>query len=180
MTAPNTRRYGWRSQTIRSAIRPANSSSTSRLYSLKKSKKSCQLRVSSAPLHHVNLSSILPELHLIHQLIDQEDSATMVGVQVLADRAGRNGFGIKPFAGIAYDDEHAALFIAGHDAFHNLAGIFLGTVNHRIRQRLLQRKLNGICLPIDAFGVADCGHHLLDNRIYRLAVGGELDTHTQT
>src|ERR1700687_5433758 len=66
------------------------------------------------PLHHVNLGAILMELHLVHQLINQEDSATMIRVEILSHSATGNRTEIKARPGIAHDDEDAALLVTRH------------------------------------------------------------------
>ena len=47
------------------------------------------------PLHHVDLGPVLEKLHFIHELIDEEDSATVIGIDVLPHGRSRNGSGVE-------------------------------------------------------------------------------------
>src|SRR5579864_1617006 len=87
---------------------------------------------SSLPLHHVNLSAVFVKFHLIHQLVDQENSPAVVGVKVLTNSTTRDGARVKAFARISHDNKDSALLIAGDKALDNLAGILLGTVHHGV------------------------------------------------
>ena len=127
----------------------------------------------------MNLSAALVELHFIHELVDEENSAAVIGKKILADGATGNRIGIEARAGIAHDDEDAALLITRHQAFHYLARIFLGSVNHGIRQSFLQRELDGIFLAIDALHAANRLHHLRHDGVHGLAVRRQRDSHAQ-
>ena len=50
----------------------------------------------------MDLGSILVELHLVHQLVDQVNAATMVGVHVLSAAWVGQGVRIETRAGIAH------------------------------------------------------------------------------
>src|SRR5579864_1816493 len=89
------------------------------------------------PLHHVNLSSVLTKLYLVHELIDQEDAAAVVGVEILAHGARGNSLGIEALARIAHNNQDAALLVAGHHALHDFAGILFGAVDHGVGQSFL-------------------------------------------
>src|SRR5215467_6594718 len=81
---------------------------------------------------HMDLGAVLAELHLVHELVDQKNSAAMVRIEILAQRATGNRLGIKTRPGIANNNQDSSLLVAGHQAFDNLAGIFLGSVNDSV------------------------------------------------
>src|SRR5258708_32222216 len=56
------------------------------------------------PLHHMYFSPVPVELHLIHQLIDEKNSAAMIGIEVLTHGAAGNRLWIETRSGIAHDD----------------------------------------------------------------------------
>ena len=75
--------------------------------------------MTALPLNHMNLSPVLMEPDFIHQLVNQENPSTMMGINVLAlTRIGNIG-GVKTRSRIAYNDKHALMLIAGHVALHN-------------------------------------------------------------
>src|SRR5216684_6112192 len=90
------------------------------------------------PFHHVDFGAILPELDFIHELVDEKNPAAVIGVDVLTNRTTGDGLRLETSAGISHHNQDAALFIAAHQAFYSLAGVFFGAVNHGIGQRLLQ------------------------------------------
>src|SRR5271154_62997 len=73
------------------------------------------------PLYHVNLGTVLVKLHLVHQLINQKDSAPVVRIKILSDGAGRDRLGIETGAWVTHNNQDSALLIAGNYALHNLA-----------------------------------------------------------
>ena len=52
-------------------------------------------KCAALPLHHVDFSSVLAELHFIHELVDEKNSAAVIGIDVFSHGASRNGVGIK-------------------------------------------------------------------------------------
>ena len=63
-------------------------------------------------LHHVNLSAVLAEFNFIHQLIDQENSAAMIRVEILSHGATGNRLWIKALPGVAHNDQKDLLRVA--------------------------------------------------------------------
>ena len=86
-------------------------------------------------LHHVDLCAVVLELHFVHQLVDQENAAAMIGVDVFAHAPDWGWSGIKTVSGIAHHDQHATRLVAGHIALDNFLGIRLRPVHDRIGQR---------------------------------------------
>ena len=89
---------------------------------------------------------VLAEFHLIHKLVDQENTTSMVGINILTHRTGRNRARVKPVSWIAHHDDDAAFLVARHQALHNLGGIFLRAMNDRVGQRfclVISRDLAG-------------------------------------
>src|ERR1700733_16312381 len=84
------------------------------------------------PFHHMNLSPILMELHFIHQLIDEENPAAVIGVEILSPGTTGNGLGIEPRPRIAHDDKNSPLLVTGYQALHDLSGILSGAMHHGI------------------------------------------------
>src|SRR3954470_21181385 len=61
-------------------------------------------------LNHVDLSPVLLELHFIHELVDQVNTATVIRVDVLSLDGTRQHFGIESGSGIPdYDDDASRL-----------------------------------------------------------------------
>src|SRR5579862_1426372 len=136
-------------------------------------------REENLSLHHVNLGSVLVELHFIHELIDEENSAPVIGIEILAESASGYRLRVEPGAGIANNDEDAAFRVARYHALDDLARIFFGAVNDGIRQGLLQGQFNGVFFAVDAFHFAHRLHHLGHDRVHGLAVGGKRHPHSQ-
>src|ERR1700721_1820346 len=96
----------------------------------------------------MDFSSILAELYLIHKLVDEKNSAAVIGVDILSNRTAGNGFGEKSGTGIAHHDQNSTLFIATYQAFHGLCRIFLRTVNHGVGKSFLQCQYNEFFLAV--------------------------------
>ena len=86
-------------------------------------------------LPHVDFSAVLFELDLVHQLIDQVDAASVVGVDILSVTGIRNGEGIEAGAGVTHHDLHAAGLIAPYTALNFLGGIVLAAMDNGVGQR---------------------------------------------
>ena len=68
----------------------------------------------------MNFSSVLVEPDFVHQLVDQENAAPMIGVDVLSVARIGNFCGIEIRARVADHDQHALLLVAGYVALHDL------------------------------------------------------------
>ena len=53
------------------------------------------------PLHHMDLGTVLVELHLVHQLVDEKNSTPVIGIEMLAHCATGNRAGIESRPGIS-------------------------------------------------------------------------------
>ena len=71
----------------------------------------------SLSLHHVDFRAVLSEFHFVHELVDEKNSAPMIGINIFADRATGNDLGRKTGARIAHHDQQASIPIAGHITF---------------------------------------------------------------
>ena len=127
----------------------------------------------------MDLGAVLVELHLIHQLVDQKNSAAVIGKKILAHGAAGNRAGIESRPGIAHNDQHAAVLVARHQALDDFAGVFLGAVHHGVGQRFLQGEFDGVFLAVSAVHLPDSLHHLFHYRVHGLAVGRERDADAQ-
>src|SRR5450755_4632162 len=65
------------------------------------------LRLTIHALDHVNFGAVLVELHFVHQLVDQKNSAAVIGKKILAHGAGGNRAGIESWPGIAHNNQDA-------------------------------------------------------------------------
>ena len=59
----------------------------------------------------MDFSAVLQELHFVHKLIDQIDSATVITVNVLSLNRTWNARGVKSFAGISHHNQNLLLFV---------------------------------------------------------------------
>ena len=58
----------------------------------------------SLSLDHMNFSAVFEELHLIHQLVDQENSTTVIGIDAFASHRVGDARGIKSIPRVADHD----------------------------------------------------------------------------
>ena len=90
-----------------------------------------------------------------------------------------NRLRIEARAGIAHNNQKAALLVAGYQALDNFCGIFLGAVHDCVGQRFLQGQFDGVFLALDIFHLANGFHHLRHDGIDGLAVRRQRDAHAQ-
>jgi hypothetical protein len=81
-------------------------------------------------------------MDFIHQLINEEDAASLVREQVLADQRARYGERIVSVPGISHHDQYAVLFVACDATINLLIGIVGTPMRDRIGQRFAQRRLD--------------------------------------
>ena len=84
----------------------------------------------------MDLSPVLMEPDLIHQLIDQENSATVVRIDIFSMAGIGNFCGIKTGAGIAHHNQHPLLRVAGNIAFHRFRRIAARSMDDGVGQSL--------------------------------------------
>src|ERR1019366_5538503 len=114
---------------------------------------------------HVNLSPVLVELDIVHQLIDQVDATAVIGIDVLAAAGIGNLGGIETGAGIAHHDQHAPLLVTGHVAFDHFGGIAFRSVHDRIGQGFGQGEFDVVFVSLSAFHFPHHIHHAADDRV---------------
>jgi hypothetical protein len=124
-------------------------------------------------LPHVDLGAIALEAHLIHELIDQEDATTVVGVDVLAYERVRNFFRLEAIAGIANDDQHAAFLIAGNATLDAFGGIVFAAMQNGVGKGLAQGGFDLKFLACSTIHAAGHLHDALYHRTYAARIGVE-------
>src|SRR5664280_2963956 len=110
-------------------------------------------------LAHVDFGAVALELHFVHQLIDEINTAAVVGEYVFRATWIGDRERIEAVARIAHHDQHAALFVASNAALDFLGGIVLATVNNGVGEGFAQR---GFDLEFFPGGAVESARHLHD------------------
>ena len=83
-------------------------------------------------LEHVNFSSILVELDFVHELIDEINSASVIGINILFRRGTRHISRIKTRPRVAHHNHESVLIIAYKAAFHRLRRVAFASMHNRV------------------------------------------------
>src|SRR5215469_14360770 len=75
---------------------------------------------------------------LIHELIDQEDATSVVGIYILAHERVGQFFRLEAGARVANHNEHAALLVAGDATLYALGGVVLAAMEDGVGKGLAQ------------------------------------------
>ena len=123
-------------------------------------------------LDHVDFSSVFPEFNFVHELVDQENSASMIGIYVLADGACGDGFGAKtgPGSRTTIKSPRSASLLT---SIPQSARIFFRPVNDGVGQGFLEREFDGVFFTIHAGHIPNDGHDFLHDGIDGFSVRGE-------
>jgi hypothetical protein len=126
---------------------------------------------------HVDFGATALEVHFIHQVIDEVDTAAMILVEVLAFGGIWKLPGLEAGAWISNDYEYAAILFENDGALHKLVGVCRASMVDCIGESLTQS-----CLNLQFFGcgpLAHHGHHGLNQRRDRRDAGGNRHLHLE-
>ena len=118
----------------------------------------------------MDFGAVTLELYFIHELVNQEDTAAVIGVNILAVERVGDAEGVEAGTGIAHDDEHAAVVIAGDTALYLLLGIVFATVYDGVGKGFAD---GGFDLKFLAGGAFQAARHL-HNAFYHRTDGGRV------
>jgi len=109
----------------------------------------------------VDFGAVALEADLVHQLVNEENAAAVMGIYILTAQRVRNFYGIEAGPGIAHNDEHAVLFIARNATLDPLGGVVLTTVENGVGECFTQGGLDLKFLASSTFHAAGHFHDAL-------------------
>ena len=109
-------------------------------------------------------------LHFIHELIDQINSAAMVGIDILTLKRIRDSTRIKTFPWVTNDNEQSLGLVIDYIAFDDFGCITLGSMHNGIGECFSERKFDRIFLPGYNLHISHHLHYALDDRINGVTV----------
>src|SRR5229473_2927382 len=80
-------------------------------------------------LTHPNFCAIAFKRDFVHQLIDEVDSPTVLGMEVLSGQRAGNSARAESLSRITHHDHYVGRFGAGHAALHFFRGIIVAAVD---------------------------------------------------
>lgn len=123
----------------------------------------------------MDFGAVALESDFIHQLVNQEDAAPMMGIDVLAVQRVGNFDRIEAGTGIADDDQQAAFFIAGHATLYFFRRVVVAAVEDSVGQGLTERSFNLKFLASSTIQAPGHFHNALDDGTDACRVGVERD-----
>src|SRR5690242_11064381 len=116
-------------------------------------------RRASLPLAHVDFAAAALEANLVHQLIDEVNAPSVIGIDIFADDGVGDSGRVKARPGITDHNQHAMCFITSHTTLHSLGRIVSAAVANSVRQRLADCRFNLKLLAHSTFHFPGQGQH---------------------
>lgn len=114
-------------------------------------------------------------LDVVHQSVDEEDSAAMVGEEIVGVKRVGNPREVETFAGIANDDQHAVFVFAADAARDHLLRIVARAVCDGVSKGLAQYQIHLVFVPAGALHRVHDFHYTVDHFGKMLHISGKLD-----
>ena len=93
-------------------------------------------------LSHVHFRAAALVVNLVHELLHQENAASVFSAEIFGRQRVGDILGIEAGAFVTHDERNTVLFSAIATNMHTFRGILTISVKHRVCERFAQRQLD--------------------------------------